>query len=230
MKLQTIAGPLIACALLGVLLGLNQTHLSPEDAQAYHAAVRDAVLEIPRQIDGWQGTDQEVPAAAIELLRPNVLLSRRYTHQETGQVVTLLIVHCKDARDLMGHYPPVCYPAQGWRIIEQYKPMNRIFEKEQVSSDWARYALAYGAAGGQTGQVMQIVYNQMLLPDGSATTQMDQVQTVSGDFQRRHFGAAALQIIVNEGPTSNQGDSLKPLLEALEPFAQAVFSVSESSD
>jgi len=26
-----------------------------------------------------------------------------------------MIVHCGDVRDMIGHYPPVCYPANGWK-------------------------------------------------------------------------------------------------------------------
>ena len=33
--------------------------------------------------------------------------------------VSLLLVQVRDARDILGHYPPVCYPAQGWRVRER---------------------------------------------------------------------------------------------------------------
>jgi hypothetical protein len=225
-NLKSIAGGLIAAVFLLVLLGLNQTHLSPEDAEDYHRAIRDAVNAIPHQIGPWEGADEEVTPAAIELLRPNIIMARRYTHQDTGQVVSLLIVHCKDARDLMGHYPPVCYPAQGWRVVESYEPVNRIFENEAERTGWALYPFTHGSTSD--GRVKMMVYNKMLLPNGSATTRMDVVHTVAGDFQRRHYGAAALQIIVNEGFMPKGEASMELLLRALSPLRQAVYAASES--
>ena len=55
----------------------------------------------------------EVPPEAQELLRPNAIFSRRF--QRPGEIgVHVLVVHCSDARDMIGHYPPICYPSSGW--------------------------------------------------------------------------------------------------------------------
>jgi hypothetical protein len=221
---KTYAGGIVAAIMLCVLLGLNQTHLSPDDAEDYHANVREVVSAIPRSLGPWEGVDEEATPAAIELLRPNILLTRRYTHRVTGDVVSLLLVHCKDARDLMGHYPPVCYPSQGWRVVEDYQPRNRLFEDHPARADWALYPFTHGSS--QNAAVDMMVYNKMLLPDGSSATQMSDVQKVAGNYQRRHYGAATVQLIVHEGHRSEAEASIQPLIDALAPVREAVFADS----
>lgn len=215
-----LAGCILGIGLLAVLLGLNQTHLTPEDAADYHANVRQAVLDIPLRVGPWRGKDQEIVPAAVELLRPNVILSRQYTHRDTGESVTLLIVHCRDARDLLGHYPPVCYPGQGWRIVEGYNPVNKLFSSNKNADDWRCYPMTHGSV--QTGDVIQMVYHKMLLPDGTATTDMDRVQAIAGDYEVRHYGAAQVQVIVNESLKDKSEIEIQPLLDALEPAIAAI--------
>lgn len=84
--------------------------------EEYLLGVRLAVEDLPMQIDGYFGVDRPVQEAAQELLRPNKLLQREYTHPITQNSFSILIVHCADVRDMMGHYPPVCYPSNGWDV------------------------------------------------------------------------------------------------------------------
>ena len=50
------------------------------------------------------------------MLRPNRLIQREYADPVTGESFSVLIVHCGDVRDMMGHYPPICYPSNGWEM------------------------------------------------------------------------------------------------------------------
>mgnify|MGYP007071125856 CR=1 FL=1 len=34
--------------------------------------------------------------------------------QSFHEQVNVAVVQCRDARDMGGHYPPICYPGQGW--------------------------------------------------------------------------------------------------------------------
>src|SRR5580658_8411121 len=114
--------PLVSVVMLAGIMAEAGTHVQPADAAKYLEASRKAIDGISLSLVGptgeqWTGTDVPVAAAATELLRPNTILSRDYVSQSTGQTATLLIVDCSDARDLQGHYPPRCYPAQGQQFL-----------------------------------------------------------------------------------------------------------------
>jgi len=223
MKLRKSYYSCIATAGLLLVLGiLNQFHLTPEDAADYHKAVRDAVNGIPLQVGPWQGRDEEVVQEAVEILRPNVIFSRRYIHEETGESVSLLVVHCKDARDLLSHYPPICYPSQGWDILWSYQPVKKLFEKQEKRADWAVYPMTHRS--NPSRQVTQIAYHRMYLPNGEVTTDMDRVHDFAGNYLVRHYGAAQVQIILNEGLRAPEAEAYKPLLDALAPFEAAIAS------
>src|SRR5688500_20316463 len=87
----------------------------PPAAEAYHAAVRAAAKNMAPTWGSWLAVEVPVPVAAVKMLHPNIIISRRFQNISTGESVSVLLVHVKDARDLLGHYPPVCYPGQGWR-------------------------------------------------------------------------------------------------------------------
>src|SRR6185295_7672981 len=91
----------------------QRTRLKPEDAEPYHVRAKAAIESIPYQLSGWYGQDDEANPAAVKLLRTNIIFSRTYVNPASSLRASLLIVQCKDSRDMLGHYPPVCYPAHG---------------------------------------------------------------------------------------------------------------------
>ncbi len=95
---------------------------SQVDRVAIDARVREVeqhLLQTPFRLGDWVGTDEPLPAAALEILHASAVLSRQYTNLRTGQRARLAIVYCGDARDMLGHHPPVCYPRSGWRSVVQ---------------------------------------------------------------------------------------------------------------
>ena len=112
--------PLIALALLLLLPDTSsESRVKSEAILARNALVARVFRAAPYRIGNWLGEDVEVPSAAIEILRPNAILSRRFTHLKDGRLASFYIIHCSDARDMGGHFPPVCYPAQGWVLDTQ---------------------------------------------------------------------------------------------------------------
>jgi hypothetical protein len=89
---------------------------TPADVGEYHRRVRDAKSAVPSHIGGWVGSDAPLPAQAVRLLDPNLLVSRHYVNVENGRSAGFLLVHCADAHDMAGHFPPRCYPAAGWTL------------------------------------------------------------------------------------------------------------------
>lgn len=119
MNRSSILATLLGLALLAGFTAYKRTYPTPDDAKPHLAAVRAAIDAVPERFDQWRSQPVEVPADALDLLKPNKILSRRYIRPETGHELTLLIVHCRSARDLAGHYPPVCYPSAGWLPRDQ---------------------------------------------------------------------------------------------------------------
>ncbi len=111
--------PLLACTLLAGIVAEQRTHIKPVDVEPYHARARAAIEAVPYVIGYWTGKDDDIPPAAQKLLRPNAILSRTYIDTQPSargpRVASLLIVQCRDSRDMVGHYPPICYRAQGAR-------------------------------------------------------------------------------------------------------------------
>ncbi|MEO1278713.1 MAG: exosortase-associated EpsI family protein, partial [Planctomycetota bacterium] len=111
-----VAAPLTAVVLAG-MAAYSLASIRPGGAsEAYFRQVSQAIDALPMQIEGYIGRDRPPLPAAIEMLRPNRLVQREYADPVTGESFSVLIVHCGDVRDMMGHYPPVCYPSNGWEM------------------------------------------------------------------------------------------------------------------
>ena len=115
--------------------------------------------------------EHDIPPAARKLLRPNALLSRRYRDLDTGAIVDVLVVHCTDMRDMLGHYPPSCYPSIGWtggpgRAVSV--PVEGIRIPARVY-DFSRFD-----ALGVEDRIR--VVNFFILPDGSVHDEMSELR------------------------------------------------------
>lgn len=186
-----LLGPVVlsACLLAGLAA---ETVLRPRPAQAepYHAAVRALAEQAPLQIGTWVGTERDVPAAAFDLLHPNVILSREYVDSETKRSVGFLLVHCKDARDIDGHYPPVCYPAHGAKL------------HSSTPGDWVVDGTAiegteYEFVDPKPEYPDTLVQNFIITP-GRYCRDMKAVSERAGDYTQRFYGAAQVQLVFRD--------------------------------
>ena len=92
-----LSSPLLCLAVLTVIAADNARHVKPQDAEPYHARAKAAIDAFPYVIGAgdWTGSNLEVPAAAVKLLRPNATLSRRYTNHPSAD-------HPADEREALG--------------------------------------------------------------------------------------------------------------------------------
>jgi hypothetical protein len=180
----------LAAALILSCVGLNWASLpKPADAAAYHRAIRQAAASIPMRIGDWVGSDAAVPGTAVTMLRPNVILSRRYVNVASGLEVSVLLVQCADARDIVAHYPPVCLINAGWKMTDA-RP-----------HDWTAGGMEI--AGTEYQFVMPafdklqaiVVSNFMVLPDGRFVRDMGPVAEAAADVAHRYFGAGQVQVV-----------------------------------
>ena len=224
-RLPWLAGVAAAVMLVGVAVH-GYSFPSGQSAAPYHAAVRQAALDLPRQIGPWVGADTEVPEAAIALLRPNVMLSRRYRNQTTGRSFDLLLVQCADARDMEGHFPPVCYPAFGWN---QAAANPLVIPLRDLKVPAMSYQFTRQSAGGRQYRVW--VTNIILLPQGSFATTMSEIRRLAGTYSDRFFGAAQVQLVFDDRWTqTDRREVAAQVGAALQPIMELVLSGREHAE
>ena len=188
----------MSIALLAGIAAEQRTHLTPQDVEPYHQRAREAIDGIPYVIGTWTGKNEEVPLAAQKLLRPNAILSRTYmdnsdsddNHMERRRV-GLLIDQCRDSRDMVGHYPPICYRAKGM-ILD---------EKASRDRDWVVNGMTIAGHEYRFTQVWQgqtnhtTVYNFFVIPGRGIVRDMKGVEEAAEDYQQRYYGAAQFQVV-----------------------------------
>lgn len=191
--MRKISVYIAALAVMGAL-GAERLLFRPsgEFAHAYHERVRHAAQQIPVSFDGWVGIDVPIPAAAIEILHPNVILSRMYQNLDTGERVALLLVQVTDARDILGHYPPVCYPAQGW---SQMQSTPREWHCDQLPIA----GTAYEFARERFDSVSTLsVLNVLFLPGGKSCRSMNEIESQAQSRREKFFGAGQVQLVTEK--------------------------------
>ena len=184
------AAPLLVLALLAAMGVAHLSRPAPEDAEPYHRRVRQKAEAVPYRIGPWVGSDAEAPQEAVELLQPNVMISRLYEHQTSGETVNFLLVHCKDARDMAGHYPLNCYPAHGWTLAEQ---RDVTWQLGDMRLPGRSYRFTYQQAGGDN---QMIVNNFIIMPDGRIVRDISEVYAAAADYTSHFYGAAQVQLVM----------------------------------
>jgi hypothetical protein len=186
---------------IGALIALsfvlpNSTADVPDDAPQKQA-IAQAVDDLPIFIGRWIGVDVEdrestIPREAQKLLKPNAYRQLRYTGG--GPTVFVLIVHCSDARDMIGHYPPICYPSAGW---EESDPANRDLTLSVSGIPFP--VREYGFKGYREGGREEIIriFDAFVLPDGTVTREIDDINRQSERLSVSVQGVAQLQVITS---------------------------------
>jgi hypothetical protein len=153
--------------------------------------IASAMKDVPLFIGDWVGRDWEVPPEAQELLRPNAILSRQY--QRPGEAnLHVLVVHCSDARDMIGHYPPVCYPAAGW--VRDRSPELVVTLSAEGHRLPARTYLFHRTRENGVEESIRI-FNAFVLPDGTVTPDIGDINRQSERLAVSVQGVAQLQVI-----------------------------------
>lgn len=207
--------PTISILMLLGMVAEARTHITPADAEPHQLRCQKAINDFPMEIVSahgtWTGKNTPVPVSATQLLRPNTILSRDYVKDGGPAQVSLLIVDCKDARDLQGHYPPNCYPAQGQPLLSQ---KERTWHLPHMDVDGMEYHFGPQTPTGEE----QVVYNFFVTPrvpgamvshkilDGVICRDIGSVYESGEDYQRRYFGAAEFQLVSGSEMTTQELD------------------------
>ena len=207
---------------IGLLLGMGLEWLSlpkPASAEAYHRRVRLAADQIPKGIGSWVGQDVRIPSAAVKMLSPNAVVSRRYTNVASGMEAGLLLVQVGDARDIVAHYPPVCMVNAGWTLSSAV-PRDWVVGDTVIHGTEYQFNIQTIVRMGST-----VVYNFMVLPDGRTVRNMDAVDEAANNVEQRYFGAAEVQLVMSADLTLAQRDeSFVTLIGAMKETLEAISS------
>jgi hypothetical protein len=195
---------------LGVLAGAaidRLTIATPADNSGYHARVQAVVAGLDTmRVGEWVGTDIPLRRGVERILRPNVYINRQYTHVATGRQAQFLLIQCSDARSMLNHYPPICYPNSGWRLTGSR-------ERDWVVGDRRLTGMEYRFEMDAVGRSKSmIVANCMLLPGGTARD-MQAVGQAAHDIDRRFLGVAQVQLVADaEMSEASRDEALQALL------------------
>ncbi|MDB5323383.1 MAG: hypothetical protein JWN40_5014 [Phycisphaerales bacterium] len=181
----------LSLLLLGGAVAERCTMLPPAEGKAYQQRVRQAFATFPTKFGDWVAVDTPVAVEAMRLLRPNSLLSRQYTNVATNERCSVLLVDCTDARDLQCHYPPVCYPGRGWKLVRRDERNRKVGGEDVVGTDYEFSRTSFENASGI------LAASTMILPDGRFKPDMRGVDEAAADVRRRVYGAAQIQVIVD---------------------------------
>lgn len=185
------------------------------EVEAARAAIRDALSAAPFLVDGrLVGQDQELPTEAMKLLKPNAVLSRNYADIARGRSYGFVMVHATDLNDMVGHYPPICYPSAGW--TEADGGGLRTLDLGFTTVPVREYRFARRAENGQDVEVR--VFSGFILPDGSTTTEMRELRARAGRRSLAAAGAAQFQMIVPVGYSDEESlAAMAAIMKSTEP-------------
>ncbi|MEM8737137.1 MAG: hypothetical protein AAGG38_01485 [Planctomycetota bacterium] len=237
LTLHSIAAPLCAGLILLGLGAINHGFPTAEDAEPYHAEVLDAVDRTPLDFGPWAGLPVDLPKSAVELLRPNAWLSRSYVDPTARRRAEFLIVQCKDARDLSGHWPPNCYKANGYTAVGVQRrvwtlpapgtaPGTTPGITPGITLETAPGTTTETAPGNTAGpltisgveyefeidtteqQSRVVVANFMILPGVGFVPDMAGVREAGADPRRRALGAAQVQVVTDAAYSPAKRDAI----------------------
>lgn len=184
-----------AAILLLIIVSGGVGAKSVPGGEEYHERVRGAIESMPYKIGAsWVGADIDTPPAVISLLRPNKIMQRRYRNLDNGRTFSVLIVHCGDVRDMVGHYPPRCYPAHGWTQVAASPASFELAGGSFPATDYRFERVIDGM-----GQRMR-VFGFFVVPTGRAEIAGDYDSLIAASRGRvsASLGAAQIQIIGGE--------------------------------
>lgn len=190
--------------------------------ERYQASIRAAAATIPTRLGSWVGQDVEVPVQAVDVLQPNVMLSRRYTNVENGMTAGLLFVHCGNAHHMAGHFPLRCYPARGWTLRSA---QHRDWNAGGIRITGSEYTFHMDAGPDYPVEQSIVVVNCLLRPNGQILRDMDAMTRTIIGAGGAASGAGQLQVYFDASiPKAQRDAAIGQILGGCKPLIQAIIA------
>ena len=191
-KIQRYLSLASGIVVVGAMAAEFSSRPAAADAVPFHAAAAEVIRDVPIKFGGWEGVDVPIPTSAQALLKPNAMLSRSYVNKATNDQASVVVVQCRDTRDMAGHYPPNCYPGQGWAESADRKLLQLTIDGRVI--EVTRYQFK---RSGFDAERTLVVYNFFALPGRGLPTDMDAIRRGAADYAGRPFGAAQFQVVLS---------------------------------
>ncbi len=113
----TFSACMLACALLivsGVVYRVVAARLDRLD-DSFVLPV--PLKNIPLEIGDWQGRDVPLSESVLKVAGNDDYINRFYRSDSAGQWANVYIAYTATPSTMLGHWPQVCYPANGWENV-----------------------------------------------------------------------------------------------------------------
>ncbi len=181
--------PACVCViLLAAIAGRAYFEKPPPQAGQYLTHVQALAAQMPKVFGYWHGRNVPLPQSAVHLLQPNVDLCRSFVNTKTGEQATLMVIDCSDTRNLSGHYPPNCYPGNGW-VLDRSTPMTWVIQKRPIQG--MEYKFHRGAFDTESHIYVDDFF---VMPDDKFLATEREFLHDSGSFNERVVGAAQVEL------------------------------------
>jgi len=185
------------------------------DVENRYRAIRDEVLALPARLGPWRGEDVEVPLAEQRILKPNAMLSRRLSMLGGDERAQLLIIHCRDVRDMLGHWPASCYVSAGWA---PEKDAGRVITVSNAGLGLKALRHRFSRARAENVVERTEVWSAFLAPGEPPTGSLEDLAGQAGASLRSRQGIAQVQVCFPGFMDDAAADeAVRPILESLPP-------------
>jgi hypothetical protein len=229
-KIPGWVAPALTVALLGGLVGFDKLRVDPSQAEPFLRQTAAAIAALPKDYGPWH-TVADIPLRDDErrLLDVNAAVHRSYVNLRTGQAAEVLLVQCRDARSMQGHFPPVCYPSNGYQL----RQLGGV-QEWAIGHDGARKVpgIEYEIVKPD-GQAF-VVRDFFVLPNGRYATDMTSVIAAAKNYQELVFGGAQVQVLFRATVPPHERDAifsdvLAPYGDLLDTLRSAQLKDAKSS-
>lgn len=222
--------PLLTAGLLGMAAwGVARQEATYED-RVRSERIAALLGAVPDRLGPWITTEVPVPSEAVEILRPNALFCRRFMRLGGEEDVTLIIVHCSDARDMGGHYPPICYRQIGWNLDLERLTRPRL--ESDFLEDPVFTAYRFRRTDREGKREDMTVLNGFVLPDGRTSPDVFEPGLMARPSTRASRGLAQIQVVFRSDLSDEQavGVASEMLSEFPREALRALIGLSQGAD
>lgn len=219
--IQTTLATLALLAGMALHLGLRSSNTASDE---YHRRVAAAIDAVPHRVADFVSQEAPPPTPAVRLMRPNRVLFRRYTGPPGPRAVELLIVHSRDARDMIGHHPPVSYPARGWSATREEPKMYTVGGMRIPAT---RYRFEMSAPTfTRTVDIVSV----LIRPDGAFPRDVEALRRGEAGAAAHDRGAAQVQLVFRESlPEPQRRELVEQFLAACVPVFESIRSRTDAT-
>lgn len=187
--------PLLTGVAAVTLLAFPVLQVDARNSRSMIQQHRDEVVQqleqIPFAVGDWLATEAPLAPQELDLLKPLAAFRRTYSRPGEDGQVTLVVIACSQARDLVGHEPGLCLTRQGWSVVAAratgwLEPSRRVEGIDYLFENDLHPDLQRRVAS-------------VLITYGRITSgRPELVAAAAADFRRNSLGAVGIQLVCDD--------------------------------